>query len=54
VKGTDKNPFLDKRVRLAFSKAINRDAIVERIMAVLRPWRRATCCRCRCLARRRT
>ena len=32
VKGTDKNPFLDKRVRLAVSKAINRDAIVERIM----------------------
>ncbi|MEI8147407.1 MAG: ABC transporter substrate-binding protein, partial [Alphaproteobacteria bacterium] len=32
VKGSDKNPFLDKRVRLAFSKAINRDAIVERIM----------------------
>jgi peptide/nickel transport system substrate-binding protein len=32
VKGTDKNPFLDKRVREAFSKAINRDAIVERIM----------------------
>ena len=33
VKGTDgKNPFLDKRVRQAMSKAINRDAIVERIM----------------------
>ena len=33
VKGTDgKNPFLDKRVREAMSKAINRDAIVERIM----------------------
>lgn len=32
VKGTDKNPFLDKRVREAVSKAINRDAIVERIM----------------------
>ena len=32
VKGTDKNPFLDKRVREAISKAINRQAIVERIM----------------------
>ncbi len=32
VKGTEKNPFLDKRVREAVSKAINRDAIVERIM----------------------
>ena len=32
VKGTDKNPFLDKRVREAVSKAINRQAIVERIM----------------------
>jgi peptide/nickel transport system substrate-binding protein len=32
VKGTDKNPFLDKRVRQAVSKAINRPAIVERIM----------------------
>jgi peptide/nickel transport system substrate-binding protein len=32
VKGTDKNPFLDKRVREAISKAINRPAIVERIM----------------------
>jgi peptide/nickel transport system substrate-binding protein len=33
VKGTDgKNPFLDKRVRQAVSKAINRQAIVERIM----------------------
>ena len=32
VKGTDKNPFLDKRVREAVSKAINRPAIVERIM----------------------
>ncbi|GGH13555.1 peptide ABC transporter substrate-binding protein [Alsobacter metallidurans] len=33
VKGTDgKNPFLDKRVRQAMSKAINRDAIVDRIM----------------------
>jgi len=27
-----KNPLLDKRVRLAISKAINRDAIVERVM----------------------
>jgi peptide/nickel transport system substrate-binding protein len=33
VSGTDgKNPFLDKRVRQAVSKAINRQAIVERIM----------------------
>lgn len=33
VKGTDgKNPFKDRRVRQAVSKAINRDAIVERIM----------------------
>ena len=33
VRGTDgKNPFLDKRVREAVSKAINRPAIVERIM----------------------
>jgi peptide/nickel transport system substrate-binding protein len=32
VKGTDKNPFLDKRVREAISKAINRQAIVDRIM----------------------
>jgi peptide/nickel transport system substrate-binding protein len=32
VKGADKNPFLDKRVREAVSKSINRQAIVERIM----------------------
>jgi peptide/nickel transport system substrate-binding protein len=32
VQGTDKNPFLDRRVREAISKAINRPAIVERIM----------------------
>jgi peptide/nickel transport system substrate-binding protein len=32
VKGTDKNPLLDRRVREAISKAINRQAIVERIM----------------------
>ncbi|MBB4015992.1 MULTISPECIES: ABC transporter substrate-binding protein [Chelatococcus] len=32
VKGTDKNPFKDVRVREALSKAINREAIVERIM----------------------
>jgi peptide/nickel transport system substrate-binding protein len=33
VKGTEgKSPFLDKRVRAAVSKAINRQAIVERIM----------------------
>lgn len=32
IKGTDKNPFLDKRVREAVSKAINRQAIVDRIM----------------------
>jgi peptide/nickel transport system substrate-binding protein len=32
VKGTDKNPFLDMRVREAVSKAINRQAIVDRIM----------------------
>lgn len=32
VRGTDgKNPFLDKRVREAISKAVNRQAIVERI-----------------------
>ena len=29
---TGKNPFLDAKVRAAFSKAINRKAIVERIM----------------------
>jgi peptide/nickel transport system substrate-binding protein len=32
IKGIDKNPFLDKRVREAVSKAINRQAIVDRIM----------------------
>lgn len=32
VRGTDKNPFLDRRVREAVSKAINRPAIVDRIM----------------------
>jgi len=32
VTGTDKNPFKDARVRKAVSMAINRDAIVERIM----------------------
>lgn len=33
IKGTgDKNPFKDARVRQAVSKAINREAIVERIM----------------------
>jgi len=36
VKGADgsaiKNPLKDKRVRMAISKAINRDAIVERVM----------------------
>ncbi|MFZ4809235.1 MAG: ABC transporter substrate-binding protein [Hyphomicrobiaceae bacterium] len=36
AKGKDgaeiKNPFKDKRVRLAVSKAINRDAIVQRVM----------------------
>ncbi len=32
IKGTDKNPLLDKRVREALSKAINRQAIAERIM----------------------
>lgn len=33
VSGTDgKNPFLDAKVRAAFSKAINRKAIVDRIM----------------------
>ncbi|MEZ5844935.1 MAG: ABC transporter substrate-binding protein [Hyphomicrobiaceae bacterium] len=30
--GAIKNPFKDKRVRLAMSKAINRDAIVARVM----------------------
>jgi peptide/nickel transport system substrate-binding protein len=33
IAGTDgKNPFLDAKVRAAFSKAINRKAIVDRIM----------------------
>lgn len=32
IKGTDKNPLIDKRVREALSKAINRPAIVDRIM----------------------
>jgi peptide/nickel transport system substrate-binding protein len=32
IRGTDVNPFHDKRVREAVSKAINRAAIVERIM----------------------
>jgi len=32
IKGTDKNPLKDKRVREALSLAINRDAIVERVM----------------------
>ena len=32
IKGTDKNPLIDKRVRQALSMAINRPAIVERIM----------------------
>ncbi|MDJ1159437.1 ABC transporter substrate-binding protein [Chelatococcus sp. SYSU_G07232] len=32
VKGAEKNPFKDPRVRLALSKSINREAIVERIM----------------------
>jgi peptide/nickel transport system substrate-binding protein len=32
VKGTDKNPFHDKRVREAISKAVNRPAIVDRVM----------------------
>jgi peptide/nickel transport system substrate-binding protein len=32
VTGTDKNPFKDARVRKAVSMAINREAIVERIM----------------------
>ncbi len=36
VKGADgsdiKNPLMDQRVRLAISKAINRDAIVDRVM----------------------
>lgn len=30
--GAIKNPLMDQRVRLAISKAINRDAIVERVM----------------------
>jgi peptide/nickel transport system substrate-binding protein len=33
IKGTDKNPFTDKRVREAVSKAINRQAIVDRVMS---------------------
>ena len=32
IRGADKNPLLDKRVREAISKAINRQAIVDRIM----------------------
>lgn len=32
IRGTDKNPFLDHKVREAVSKAINRTAIVDRIM----------------------
>lgn len=32
IRGADKNPLLDKKVREALSKAINRPAIVERIM----------------------
>jgi peptide/nickel transport system substrate-binding protein len=32
IKGTDKNPLVDKRVRQALSMAINRPGIVERIM----------------------
>jgi len=32
VTGTDKNPLMDARVRKAISKAINREAIVERVM----------------------
>ena len=32
IKGADKNPLMDKRVRQALSMAINRPAIVERIM----------------------
>ncbi len=32
VTGADKNPLLDQRVRKAISKAINREAIVERVM----------------------
>ncbi|RVU21190.1 ABC transporter substrate-binding protein [Methylobacterium oryzihabitans] len=32
IRGTDKNPLLDKRVREALSKAIDRKAIVERVM----------------------
>lgn len=32
IQGTDKNPLKDKRVREALSLAINRDALVERVM----------------------
>ena len=32
MQGTDKNPMKDKRVREALSLAINRDALVERVM----------------------
>ncbi|MFJ1300281.1 ABC transporter substrate-binding protein [Pseudomonadota bacterium AL_CKDN230030165-1A_HGKHYDSX7] len=32
VQGTDKNPMKDKRVREALSLALNRDAIVDRVM----------------------
>lgn len=43
IQGTDKNPLKDKRVREALSLAINRDALVERVMGA---WRcpPATCC----------
>lgn len=32
IQGTDKNPLKDKRVREALSLALNRDALVERVM----------------------
>ena len=52
VKGTDKNPFLDKRVREAVSKAINRQAIVERIMGGVAVAGGRAPARRRCSARR--
>src|SRR3546814_15252528 len=33
VTGTDKNPLLDARVRKAIFQAINREALVERVLA---------------------
>ena len=51
VKGTDKNPFLDKRVREAVSKAINRRRSSTASWAAS-PSRRASFCRRRSSAPR--